>query len=137
MVGAGRPTVTDLLTDALLKHLDTNADGRVEEAEWKAAEGTLTGSSTANDDELIGPGELVANAVYPGALGSTLVKPPAPDAALSPVAEALPFLVLPPSDAVTDWIGAAAARREAAREAPGSHPNRSRRRRRPLHGSSA
>jgi hypothetical protein len=94
VVGAGTPTVTALLTDALVKHLDANSDGRVDEAEWKAADAALL-KLDANDDELIGPGELVANADYPGALGSTLVKPPAPDAAPSPVADALPFFIAP------------------------------------------
>src|SRR5262249_35103230 len=79
LVGVGKPPATDRLTDAIIRHLDTNKDGKVDEAEWKAAP-TVLGKLDKNDDELIGPGELVDRTAYPGALGSTLLAAPSPDA---------------------------------------------------------
>lgn len=89
LVGVGTPPATDRLTDALLKHLDADRDGRVAEAEWKAAADALK-SLDANDDELVGPGELVEHAAYPGATGATLLSP---DPAVK--GGALPLAVLP------------------------------------------
>ena len=114
LVGVGKAPATDALTDALLKHLDANKDGQVTEAEWKAAPGALA-KLDANDDELIGPGELVARAAYPGALGSILLTAPAPEAKPDAVADALPFVVLPLRTSDRNWAAIVAARREKAK----------------------
>ncbi|AWM39948.1 transaldolase/EF-hand domain-containing protein [Gemmata obscuriglobus] len=111
LVGVGRAPATDALTDALLKHLDTNKDGKLTEAEVKAAPDALK-ALDANDDELIGPGELVERTAYPGALGAILVTAPAPNGAPDAVADALPFVVLPLRTADRGWEAAVAARRE-------------------------
>jgi Ca2+-binding EF-hand superfamily protein len=107
LVGVGKPPATDRLTDALLKRLDTNRDGAVTEAEWKAAADTLR-PLDANDDELIGPGELVEHTAYPGALGSVLLTVPDPAARPHPVMTALPLVVLPLRTADTHWAAALA-----------------------------
>ncbi|MBX9626674.1 MAG: hypothetical protein K2X82_22925 [Gemmataceae bacterium] len=111
LVGVGRPPATGPLTDALLKRLDTDGDGAVGEAEWKAAARVLL-TLDANGDDLVGPGELVDKLAYPGALGSVLFAAPFPDAKLEPVADALPFLVLPLRTSDTHWQAALTARRE-------------------------
>ncbi|MDY3552730.1 EF-hand domain-containing protein [Gemmata sp. JC717] len=114
LVGCGKAPATDALTDALLKHLDTNKDGKLTEAEVKTAPDALK-ALDANDDELIGPGELVERTAYPGALGSILVTAPAPNGAPDAVADALPFVVLPLRTADRGWEAVAAARRAAAK----------------------
>jgi Ca2+-binding EF-hand superfamily protein len=121
LVGVGRPTATDRLTDALLKHLDTNKDGKVDEAEWKAAAETLR-KLDRNDDELIGPGELVEKIVYPGATGAVLCSAPSPTGKPDPTIDALPFIVLPLRTTDTHWMSAVAARREKA-NAPAIKPD--------------
>jgi Ca2+-binding EF-hand superfamily protein len=110
LVGVGKPPSTDQLTDALLKHLDTNKDGKVDEAEWKAAPAVLR-KLDKNDDELIGPGELVDRAAYPGALGSALLGVPTPDANPDAVTDALPLTVLPLRTNDTRWANVVAIRR--------------------------
>jgi Ca2+-binding EF-hand superfamily protein len=110
LVGVGKPPATDQLTAALVKSLDMNKDGRVDEAEWKAAPEVLR-KFDKNDDELIGPGELVDRTAYPGALGSTLLVAPAPDAKPDAVTDALPLVVLPLRTADTRWANVVAARR--------------------------
>jgi Ca2+-binding EF-hand superfamily protein len=116
LVAIGRPAATEQMTDAILKHLDTNNDGHVSEAEGKLAAESL-GKLDQNDDELIGPGELVENATYPGATGSMLLTAPkidwnsiptSPDGTKNsrdgiPIDKTLPFIVLPqrPSEAPT------------------------------------
>jgi Ca2+-binding EF-hand superfamily protein len=120
LVGVGRPTDTDRLTDALLKHLDANKDGRVDEAEWKAVAETLR-KLDKNDDELIGPGELVDKTVYPGATGAILCSAPSPADKSEPTIDALPFVVLPIRTADTHWISVVNDRREKA-HAPAIQP---------------
>ncbi len=56
--------------------LDLDGNGKVNEEEWKGAPVTLK-KLDANDDELIGAGELVPKLVYPGAAGTILLTPPA------------------------------------------------------------
>ena len=109
LVGVGTPPATDRLTDALLKQLDADRDGRVAEPEWKAAADVLR-SLDANDDELIGPGELVEFAAYPGATGATLLSAPDPAAKSDVALAALPLVVLPLRTADTHWAAALAAR---------------------------
>lgn len=114
LVGVGKAPATDALTDALVKCLEANKDGKVTGAEWKAAPDALK-KFDANDDELIGPGELVERTAYPGALGSILLTAPAPDSRSDVVADALPFVVLPLRTADRHWATAAPARRTAAK----------------------
>lgn len=111
LVGVGKPPATTQLTEALLKHLDTNKDGKVDEAEWKAAPTSLR-KLDKNDDELVGPGELVEKTVYPGVTGATLCSSPTPTSRPDSVTDALPLLVLPLRTADTHWVSAVADRRE-------------------------
>lgn len=112
LVGVGKPTATDRLTDALLKALDANKDGTADAAEWKAAPTALRKLDT-NDDELIGPGELVERTSYPGALGANLLLAPHAGAKPDALTDALPFLVLPLRTADTDWADSLAERTKA------------------------
>ncbi len=111
LVSVGKPPGTEQLTDALLKHLDANKDGKVDEAEWKAAPAALR-KLDKNDDELIGPGELVAKMSYPGATGAVLYSAPSSQGAPEPATDALPVVVLPLRTADTHWVSAVADRRE-------------------------
>lgn len=115
LVGVGKPPATGQLTHALLKRLDTDKDGKVSAAEWKAAPAALA-KLDANDDELIGPGELVDKTAYPGALGSILLAAPAVGDKPEPVTDALPLLVLPLRTGDSHWVNAAVARREKAKQ---------------------
>lgn len=72
VVGVGKLPESSPLTTAIVKHLDGDGDGSLSESEWKAAADTMK-KLDKNDDELIGAGELVANAVYPGAAGTHLL----------------------------------------------------------------
>lgn len=112
LVGVGRSNATDQLTDALVTHLDTDKDSHLTEAELIAVAESLR-QLDVNDDELIGPGELVAKTAYPGTLGSILLRAPASDAKPDPIADALPFLVLPLRTADTHWITAVTSKRPA------------------------
>jgi len=114
LVGVGKPAATEQLTDALLKHLDTNKDGKVDEAEWKAARTVLL-KLDKNDDELVGPGELVEKTVYPGATGAILCSAPSPTGKSDTTTDALPIIVLPLRTADTHWISVVADRREKAK----------------------
>jgi hypothetical protein len=114
LVGIGRPATTGELDRALLKRLDTNRDGTVAEAEWKEADRIL-GDLDENEDELLGPGELVERLVYPGALGSILLAAPKPDGKVDPLVESFPLVVLPLRLADTEWVRCVAARQEKDR----------------------
>ncbi|MBN9118511.1 MAG: hypothetical protein J0I06_05015 [Planctomycetes bacterium] len=120
-VGVGKPPATEALTDALLKHLDTNKDGAVDGAEWRAAADALR-KLDKNDDELIGPGELVEKIAYPGATGAILCSAPSPAGKPDPTTDAFPLVVLPLRTADTHWVTAVAARREKAK-APAIEPD--------------
>jgi len=110
LVGIGKPPATEQLTAALLKHLDTNKDGKVDEAEWKAAATSLRKLDT-NDDELIGPGELVSKIAYPGALGSLLLAAPVSGGKPDTTIDTFPLIVLPLRNADTHWLETVKARR--------------------------
>lgn len=112
LVGVGKSPSTDALTGAILNRLDTNKDGQVNEAEWKQAAKTLR-PLDANDDELIGPGELVERATYPGSLGSILMSAPAPNGATDSIVDRLPFVVLPLRTNDRHWASIVAERRKA------------------------
>lgn len=108
-VGAGRLPATAALGTALQKHLDTNGDGRVSEKEWAASPEVLN-KLDKNDDELIGAGELVPNAVYPGASGALLLSPPVAGEAPPEVATQLPLVLLPTDARNTEWTAELARR---------------------------
>ena len=63
-VAVGRTPATDALTDALLRRLDRDGDGRVSKAEWQAAADSLH-ALDLNDDELISGDELVPGLTLP------------------------------------------------------------------------
>jgi Ca2+-binding EF-hand superfamily protein len=111
LVGVGKPPATEQLTDALLKHLDTSKDGKVDEAEWKAAAMSLR-KLDKNDDELIGPGELVEKTVYPGATGAILCSAPSATGKADPTIDSMPLIVLPLRTADAHWVSAVVDRRE-------------------------
>ncbi len=64
-IGYGQLPNTRALTAALVQILDADRDGKLSQAEFQQAETSLRKLDT-NDDELIGVGELVPNAAYPG-----------------------------------------------------------------------
>lgn len=74
IAGSGRAPNTDALTKAILQALDTNHDDVVDASEWRAAPQSLR-PLDGDDNELIGPGELIPNAIYPGASASRLLPP--------------------------------------------------------------
>lgn len=111
IVAVGKSLVSSQLTDALLSQLDSNKDGKVDEAEWKAASVSLF-KLDKNDDELIGPGELVGNTVYPGATASILCSAPSVNSQSDPTTDALPFVVLPSQFADHHWVNDIARRRD-------------------------
>jgi Ca2+-binding EF-hand superfamily protein len=97
-VAVGRAPATDALTDALLRGLDRDGDGRISRAEWQAAETALR-VLDRNDDELISGDELVAGLNYPGAFGGTLLTPRSPGDPPSSLLDSFPVRRLPePAD---------------------------------------
>ncbi|MBI1314847.1 hypothetical protein GC176_26425 [bacterium] len=72
-IGCGQLPNTSALTNALIQTLDEDQDGRLSRMEFQNAEATLR-RFDANDDELIGVGELVPNAVYPGSSAGTSLR---------------------------------------------------------------
>lgn len=76
MIGCGKLTNSAAIADALLRALDEDRDGKLSEAELLKAEMVLQRLDT-NDDELIGVGELVPSATYPGNWASNLLQPSA------------------------------------------------------------
>ncbi|OYW11366.1 MAG: hypothetical protein B7Z55_19395, partial [Planctomycetales bacterium 12-60-4] len=64
-IGHGQLSNTTALTDVLVRALDEDQNGTLTRAELAKAEAALRKLDT-NDDELIGVGELVPNATYPG-----------------------------------------------------------------------
>ena len=64
-IGSGKLPHTASLSAALVQALDQDQDGRLSQTELQSAESTLRRLDT-NDDELIGVGELIPNATYPG-----------------------------------------------------------------------
>lgn len=104
VVGVGRMPHGADLTVALLRNLDADGDGVVTEKEWKAAADVLK-KLDKNDDELIGAGELVPTAVYPGAAGTVPLTSSATD--VPDVVAKLPLSLLPAgaknTDAAARW----------------------------------
>lgn len=90
-VTLGRTAGGPALTAALLARLDADNNGVVSEAEWKAAADRLR-PLDRNEDELVGPAELVARANYPGVTGAGVLTPPQGDAGVTADS---PLLLLP------------------------------------------
>jgi Ca2+-binding EF-hand superfamily protein len=111
-VGVGRTPATETLTRAILKSLDTDHDGTVVESEWRAAAETFR-ELDKNDDELIGPGEIVTKTVYPGAVGSYRLAVTSIESPRDPIAEKLPFYIVPPKGDVSQWLALANQQRAA------------------------
>jgi Ca2+-binding EF-hand superfamily protein len=109
-VGIGIPAASAKLTDVLWNAIDANGDGKIDEAEMKAAATTLRKRDT-NDDELIGPGELIVSTSYPGATGSMLFSPPSPYSLPNEATDELPLIVLPLRTDDTHWVKTVAERR--------------------------
>ena len=101
-IGVGRLPASADLAAALLKNLDADGDGKVTEKEWRAATEVLK-KLDQNDDELIGAGELVPKAVYPGAAGPVLLAPPTADATPPDVLTKLPLVLLPTDPKDMHW----------------------------------
>ncbi|MBN9520509.1 hypothetical protein J0H58_18620 [bacterium] len=116
LVGVGRLPAGPALTAALLKHLDTDGDGKVVGTEWRAAADALR-KLDRNDDELVGAGELVPTAVYPGAAGTVLLTPPTAGAAPPDVVAQLPLVLLPADVKDSHWAA------ELARRSPRLKPD--------------
>ncbi|WP_406695302.1 hypothetical protein V5E97_30170 [Singulisphaera sp. Ch08] len=112
IVGVGRLPGGARLTSALLKFLDPDGDGKVTQKDWGAAADDM-GKLDANDDELIGAGELVSKLLYPGAAGTIQMKPPSSEATHSDVLGDLPLVLLPMDRKDTYWAD------EIARRKPG------------------
>ena len=72
-IGTGTLPHTSALTQALLQALDTDQDHQLSEVELQRAETVLRRLDT-NDDELIGVGELIPNATYPGSWAAHALK---------------------------------------------------------------
>ncbi|HEY1064534.1 MAG TPA: EF-hand domain-containing protein, partial [Pirellulales bacterium] len=75
VVGVGRAPATEQLTQALVKALDKNGDGKLSEDECRAAENVLS-ELDRNDDEIVGPGDLMTSVSYPGVSGAIQLLPP-------------------------------------------------------------
>ncbi|QDT93680.1 EF-hand domain-containing protein [Gimesia algae] len=73
-IGSGKLTNTAAITAALIQTLDTDKDGILSQVELQNAETALRRLDT-NDDELIGVGELVPNATYPGTWAARALRP--------------------------------------------------------------
>jgi hypothetical protein len=101
-IGVGKAPPANLLTDALLKHLDRDGDGRVSQAEWQAAEVALR-PLDLDDDELIRPSELVARTPYPGTFGSLMLTPPLAGKPHPKLLDGFPVLRVPDDAADRVW----------------------------------
>lgn len=110
LVGVGRIPTSAELTDAILKHLDADGDGKVTEKELKVAAETLK-KLDKNDDELIGAGELVPKSLYPGAAGTTLLTSPTAEGSPAEVLAKLPLILLPFDEKDTQWAAEVVRRR--------------------------
>lgn len=73
-IGHGTLAHTKAITKALIHELDQDADNHLSEAEFQHAETTLKRLDT-NDDDLVGVGELVVGATYPGKAADHVLMP--------------------------------------------------------------
>ncbi len=97
LVGVGRPAGSQkILTDAILKQIDIDRDGKTSAAEWAKAEGAFAKLDT-NDDELITANELVPQiTTYPGSRGTALRLPPTSTSRGDAITDAVPIVILSP-----------------------------------------
>jgi Ca2+-binding EF-hand superfamily protein len=102
VVALGKSPSSKALSDELLKRLDTNGDGKVDETELKAAP-ELLAKLDQNDDELLGPGELLPKITYPGAQGTLLLQVPKAGRIVPPEVTLFPLMVLPADATDRTW----------------------------------
>lgn len=110
LIGIGKPRATDALTESLLNHLHAGNGNRTG-SQWLAPDAVLR-QLDQNDDELIGPGELVAGLTYPGAAGTSFLSAPSPTDKPAQLSDSLPLLLLPANKADTQWTVAFVRRRD-------------------------
>ncbi len=109
LVGVGKSAACEQLTEALLTRLDTNKDGKLEKEECKKALQVLA-KVDRNDDELIGPGELVDHLSYPGAIGSTLLEIATSSMRPDVVRDSIPVMLYPSQGDDPTWKEQVASR---------------------------
>lgn len=107
-LGFGRSAGTDRLTQALMKAIDLNSDGVLEELEIRTASASFQ-KLDANEDELVTPNELVPNAVYPGVAGTTKLDVPGSD---TPDAIKTSVILLPADTSNTFWAAEVIRRKD-------------------------
>lgn len=76
-IGYGKLPNTAAITTTIVQSLDIDRDGKLSQGELQKAETTLR-RLDANDDELIGVGELVPNGAYPGNWAANALQPTTP-----------------------------------------------------------
>lgn len=99
-IGIGHLPWSQELRQSILKHIGNSAPLQVGKAKWRVAWSELL-KLDANDDELIGAGELVAGAVYPGVSGATLLQP-IQEISNAP-SERLVLVDIDPQISIADW----------------------------------
>lgn len=109
LVGVGAMPFTIDLTGSLVRLLDADRDDCITEEELQAAPQALP-RLDRNEDELIGTGELVSQAIYPGATGSLLLTTPRKDRPLPEALAAFPLRILPSERAEDAWTELTAGR---------------------------
>ena len=108
-IGVGSAPPATLLTDAILKHLDRDGDGKVSQANWRSADVALH-PLDLDDDELIRPHELVARTPYPGTFGGLMLTTQVANKKLPKLLDGFPVLRLPQDPADTSWESQRAGR---------------------------
>ncbi len=101
---SSRPDAPPKLSAALWKTLDTDADGKLTAAELDAAPKALA-ALDRNGDELVSPGELVADLRYPGGSPSAIT-PPSADVSPDPTGKRptlVPFAKPGPDQPADTW----------------------------------
>lgn len=106
-VGIGVLSASRRLREALTERLDRDRDGAISKDEWRRAADRLA-SLDRNDDELIGVGELVPGAVYPGVAGTFRLTPGGPPAPVS--SPAIPVVTIPADVSDGAWAARLAER---------------------------
>ncbi len=116
-VAVGRAPATEALTDALLRALDRDGDGRVSKSEWQAAADSLH-VLDLNDNELISGDDLVAGLHYPGAFSGALLASRSPGDPPSSLLDSFPFQQASGRDQPPDFVLTIRLGRRADGDAP-------------------